>query len=79
MVAGAWWAATSGAALAQEASGGGAASSTDAGGGPKYVGPYFIVILGIGLGLFILCNPSRRRDRAKPEQYQDKLAQQLKS
>lgn len=78
MVAAALWTALFGLALAQAPSGGDTTSSTDPGGGPQYVGPYFIVILGVGLGLFILCNPSRRRERAKPEQYQDKLAQQLK-
>ncbi len=76
------WAACCGVAWAQAtSSGSGDKSSTDASGGgaSPWVGPYFIVILGVALGLFILCNPSRRRDRAKPEQYQDKLAQQLKT
>jgi hypothetical protein len=47
----------------------------DAGsGGPQYVGPYFTVIFVLGLGLFLVCNPSRRRDRPKPEQYEDRAA-----
>jgi len=42
--------------------------------GSPYVGPYFVVALCVLLGLFIVCNPSRRRERAKPEQYEDRLA-----
>lgn len=38
-------------------------------GGSKYVASYSVVLLGIGLGLLFVCNSSRRRDRAKTEQY----------
>ncbi len=33
-----------------------------------WVMPYALVLLGIGLGLLILCKPSRRREKAKVEQ-----------
>ncbi len=48
------------------AAGGG---SSDAG---SWVLPYFIVVVSIGLGLAVACNPSRRRERAKPEEYKEK-------
>lgn len=41
-------------------------------GGNAYVFPYFLVIVGIGLGLAVTCMPSRRRDKAKPDDYQEK-------
>jgi hypothetical protein len=34
---------------------------------PPYVVPYALVILCIGLGVTIVINSARRRDRAKPE------------
>jgi hypothetical protein len=34
-----------------------------------YTLPYFLVILCIGLGVFLVVHPSKRRDRAKPEVY----------
>ena len=52
------WVALPGMALAQEK---GAESST-----PPYVGPYFIVILCLALGLMVVCNPDRRKEKAKP-------------
>jgi len=42
-----------------------------------FVGPYALAIFAIALGLLIVCNSSRRRDRAKPEQYEDKLSKEL--
>ena len=33
--------------------------------------PYFLAIMGVVLGMLILCRPSRRRERAKPEDYED--------
>jgi hypothetical protein len=42
---------------------------TKSAGPSKYVASYAIVLLGIGLGLLVVCNSARRRDRAKPEQY----------
>lgn len=68
-----WWNVTP-AAMAGEA-----AKSEGSSGGPPYVGPYFLLVFALGLGLFAVCNPSRRRDRARPEQYEDKMAQKLKS
>jgi len=34
---------------------------------PPYVMPYALVVLCIGLGLTVVLNSSRRRERAKPE------------
>jgi hypothetical protein len=34
---------------------------------PPYVMPYALVILCLGLGLTVVLNSSKRRDRAKPE------------
>lgn len=36
---------------------------------PPYVVPYALVILCVGLGVTIVINSSKRRDRAKPEVY----------
>jgi hypothetical protein len=36
---------------------------------PPYVVPYALVILCIGLGVTIVINSAKRRDRAKPEVY----------
>ncbi len=49
----------------------GPAPSEDGGGRNLYLASYFIVLLGIFLGLVVVCNPSRRRDRPKPESYGD--------
>lgn len=43
------------------------APSEGGGGGGAYVLPYAIVILCIFLGVFAVVQPSRRRERAKPE------------
>ena len=32
---------------------------------------YGLVILGIGLGMLLVCRSSNRRDRARPEQYEE--------
>ncbi len=61
MVAGIWCL-CQGVVLAQEAVG---EESESGGGASMYVVPYVVVILGIGLGLFVICRPSRRRDRPK--------------
>jgi len=59
------WLAIHGTALA-------AAEEEESGGGaPKWVVSYALVILCVGLGLAVLLHPSRRRDRAKPEVYDD--------
>jgi hypothetical protein len=39
------------------------------GGGGGYVASYAIVLLFIVLGLMVILNPSRRRDRPRPEKY----------
>jgi len=36
---------------------------------PAYVVPYALVILCLGLGLAVVLNSSKRRERAKPEAY----------
>lgn len=40
-------------------------------GGGHYVVSYAIVILTIAMGMMAVCRPSRRRDRAKPEIYDE--------
>ncbi len=60
------WATLHGTALAQAAQ---PEESGSSGGRNLYLASYGIVLLGIGLGLLTVCNSSRRRDRAKPEQY----------
>lgn len=42
--------------------------------GGSYVLPYALVILGVGLGLLFVCRSSRRRDRARPEVYDESKA-----
>jgi hypothetical protein len=36
-----------------------------------FVLPYILVILGIALGMLVVCKSSGRRDRAKPEAYSE--------
>ncbi len=55
--AGTVWLALDGLALAEEK---GSETST-----PPYVGPYFIVILCLALGLMVVCNPARRKEKTK--------------
>jgi hypothetical protein len=43
-------------------------------GGGSYVASYALVLLGIGLGLLLVCRSSRRRDRARPEIYDESKA-----
>ena len=57
------WAAVQAPALAQAAK-----EEVDDKGG-NWVMPYALVLMGIGLGLLVVLRSSRRRDRAKPEQY----------
>ena len=59
------WCLMHGTALAQEA------GKPSAGGSGMYAACYALVILAIALGLVSVCRPSRRRDRARPEQYGD--------
>ncbi len=33
---------------------------------------YALVVLGIGLGMFVVCRSAKRRERDKPEQYGEK-------
>jgi hypothetical protein len=39
--------------------------------GGAYVGSYAIVILAIAVGIFSVCRPAGRRDRARPEVYEE--------
>lgn len=32
--------------------------------------PYLLVAIGVGGGVFFVCRPSHRRDRARPEEYE---------
>lgn len=65
VLAGACWLATLGAAWAQPPGPGQEAAEKT----PPYVVPYALVILCVGLGVTIVINSSKRRDRAKPEVY----------
>jgi SNF family Na+-dependent transporter len=62
------WLATAGLAWAQPP-GAKPPGGAEEKGGTTYLLPYAVVILAIALGVFILLNSSRRRDRAKPEVY----------
>ncbi|NLY01737.1 MAG: hypothetical protein GXY83_37100 [Rhodopirellula sp.] len=66
------WLTTFAMTWAQEAGGQGAAENK-ASGGAAYVAPYALAILCVGIGVAIVCNPSRRRERARAEDYQQKL------
>ena len=59
------WLGLQGIAWAQANKGG--SSGPEADEAPPYVMPYALVILCLGLGLTVLLNSSKRRDRAKPE------------
>ncbi len=37
----------------------------------EFVLSYALVMAGIALGLLVVCRPSLRRDRARPEQYEE--------
>jgi hypothetical protein len=39
--------------------------------GGSYVPSYMLVILGVGLGVLVVCLSSHRRDRARPEGYEE--------
>ena len=39
------------------------------GGGQSWVFPYFVVLMGVGLGMLVVCRSSRRAERARPEEY----------
>jgi hypothetical protein len=60
------WLAIHGTALAQKGVG---EPPPTPGGSSSYVLPYTIVILFVGLGMFFVCRPVHRRDRARPEEY----------
>ena len=60
------WLAIHGAALAQKGMDQTAAKPGDS---SSYVLPYAIVLLFVGLGMFFVCRPVHRRDRARPEEY----------
>jgi hypothetical protein len=60
------WLAVAVQAWAQQTGGGG---GEDRGAKP-WVLPYALVLLGVGLGMLLICRPSKRRERAKPEQYE---------
>ena len=62
------WLAMHGIALAQQAE-----EKKDSGSG-SYVASYAIVLLGVGLGLLLVCRATHRRDRARPENYDESKA-----
>ena len=58
------WASIHGAAWAAE---------EEAAGGDKgtsWIKPYFIVVFCIALGMLVVCRSARRRERAKPQEYE---------
>jgi hypothetical protein len=59
------WLAIHGTVLAQ------AAPKKDEKAGGSYVLAYMLVLLGIGLGMLCVCRSSGRRERAKPEAYDE--------
>ena len=71
------WAAVYGSALAKkpavpEEEGG-------EGGAAAWTMPYGLVILGVALGMLLVCRSSRRRERARPESYDEgKLTKEMK-
>lgn len=40
--------------------------------GASWVPSYLIVVFGVGLGMLLVCRSSRRRERARPETYEEK-------
>jgi len=65
LVAG-WLAATATWAQAQKLTGKEDATTTATG---PYVWAYMLLILGLALGLLVVCRSANRRDRARPEDY----------
>jgi hypothetical protein len=69
MFALAGWLITHATALAQVATKPGPPRSINS---MTYVAAYFLVILGVGLGILFVCRSSNRRERARPEQFESK-------
>lgn len=67
-IAAACWAAVAASALAATPK----AIPAQESGGAGWVVSYFLVILGLALGLIFVLRPSKRRERARPEQFGDK-------
>ena len=63
------WLATSGVALAAPVK---EEPKPEVGSG-VYVMMYFLIIFGIAIGMICVCRPCNRRDRAKTEQFADRL------
>ena len=40
--------------------------------GGSFLMSYALVVLGIGLGMLVVCRSARRRERDKPEQYDER-------
>ena len=62
------WAAVHATAFAGEAEGGAEPGAL------VWVKSYGLVVLGVALGMMVVCRSTRRRDRAKPETYGDAKA-----
>ncbi|OHB70114.1 MAG: hypothetical protein A2V70_03655 [Planctomycetes bacterium RBG_13_63_9] len=60
------WGTLYGPVLAREAK---KTEEKEGGGSTLWTIPYFLVILGVGLGLLVILRSSRRRDRARPQAY----------
>ncbi len=48
-----------------------AAAEESSGSGKDWALPYFLTIMGVGLGMLVVCHMSRRRDRPKQDQFAD--------
>jgi len=68
VVAAALWLAGPAAALAKAAK---TAQEETKGGPTSWTFPYFLLLLGVGLGLLVVLRSARRREREKPEQYDE--------
>ncbi len=63
IAAASWWHIIGGAAWAQD-------TGQASGGGSPWIVAYAVALLGVVLGVLVVCAPSRRRERAMPEEYE---------
>lgn len=69
------WVALQGTVLAQAAE----EENGDGGGAASWTLPYMLVVLAVGLGMLPVCYHSRRRERARPESYEErKMVKELR-
>jgi hypothetical protein len=61
-----WWLTAVGTTWAAES------TTIDTSGGADYVFSYFLVLVCVGSGIAVVCSPSKRRDKSKPDSYSEK-------